>query len=162
MTVSSSQQITVFLFSILAGMGCGVFFDFQRSIRRIYGSGGVRTAFQDLLFTAVCAAAAIAVGYWKNLGQVRYFELLGAAAGALLYCAFLSRFVMRLFCTLHKLFTAVIIKPAAAFLRLAAIPLRRCAVLFAHTAAFLRKKARSAAKRLSLRKRNLKKRVDML
>ena len=28
MTVSSSQQMTVFLLSILAGIGCGIFFDF--------------------------------------------------------------------------------------------------------------------------------------
>ena len=41
MTVSSSQQMTVFLLSILAGIGCGIFFDFQRSIRRVYGSGAV-------------------------------------------------------------------------------------------------------------------------
>ena len=161
MTVSSSQQMTVFLFSILAGIGCGVFFDFQRSIRRIYGSGAVRTAFQDMLFTAVCAAAAVTVGFWKNLGQVRYFELLGAAAGALMYCALLSRFVIRMFCALHKLFVTVVIKPLAALVRLAIIPFRRGAALLKRLCAFLNRKTRLTAKKLAKRKRNIKKRINM-
>lgn len=161
MTVSSSQQMTVFLFSILAGIGCGVFFDFQRSIRRVYGSGAVRTAFQDMLFTAVCAAAAVAVGFWKNLGQVRYFELLGAAAGALMYCALLSRFVIRMFCALHKLFVTVVIKPLAALARLAIIPFCRGAALLKRLCAFLNRKIRLTAKKLAKRKRNIKKRINM-
>lgn len=161
MTVSSSQQMTVFIFSVLAGIGCGVFFDFQRSIRRVYGSGAVRTAFQDMLFTAVCAAAAVAVGFWKNLGQVRYFELLGASAGALMYCALLSRFVMRMFCALHRLFITVIIKPLSALVRLAIIPFRRGAALLKRLCAFLNRKIRLTAKKLAKRKRNIKKRINM-
>lgn len=161
MTVSSSQQMTVFLLSILAGIGCGIFFDFQRSIRRVYGSGAVRTAFQDMLFTAVCAATAITVGFWKNFGQVRYFELLGAAAGALMYCALLSRFVMQMFCVLHKLFVTVIIKPIAAVVRLAAIPFRKGFALLKRLRVFLTGKIRLAAKKLAKRRRNIKKRINM-
>ncbi len=96
MEVSSKHQLMVFLLCILSGIFCALFFDLQRSLRRIHSAGKIRTTAEDILFAVVVTFVLIGLGFYFNRGQMRYYQVAGALSGALFYVAFLSRISMKI------------------------------------------------------------------
>jgi len=162
MTVSSVHQMNVFLICIAAGIICGAFFDFERSIRRIYGSKNSSVAMHDVVFTAVCIIIMIWAGTYFNNGELRYYQILGALCGALLYASLLSSAFMWVFCTAHKIFIKLILKPVFILLKKISGGVR---IAFSFILKFYKKitkKCLNFVKKSAGRIKNLKKRIKML
>ena len=123
MEVSSSHQMYVFLLCVALGIGCGVFFDFQRCIRKKFFAGILRTTLEDILFAFVCIGAVIALGFFFNNGQMRYYQILGSVSGALFYAAFLSKLVSKSFLFFLGITEKIIVKPFLWLCKTATIPL---------------------------------------
>jgi len=162
MEVSSSQQVNIFLLCILSGCLCGAFYDIQRFLRKKTKPGKVRVFVEDCIFCAFCIFVIIGTGFIFNNGELRYYQLLGAASGALFYAAALSRFFMKLFDFFFFLIEKIIVKPIKKIITLILIPLKGMTVKIRK----LNNKKKLFVKRLSrhLKKRRnrLKKRMKML
>lgn len=111
MEVSSSHQLDVFFMCVLAGIVCGIFFDLQRSVRKISCRGRTVTTLQDLLFALFYVGVALYVGLNFNHGEVRYYQVLGAVFGVLVYLLLFSTFVMKIIELIGKAFYISVIKP---------------------------------------------------
>ena len=111
MEVSSSHQLDVFFLCVLAGILCGIFFDLQRSVRKINYTGRITTTLQDLLFALFYVGIALFVGFNFNHGELRYYQVLGAIFGILLYMLLLSSIIMKIIEVIGKAFYISIIKP---------------------------------------------------
>lgn len=111
MEVSSSHQLDVFFLCVLTGVACGIFFDLQRSIRKIGRTGRIITTLQDLLFALFYVGVALYVGFNFNHGEVRYYQVLGVMFGVLLYLLLFSAFVMKIMQLVGKVFYISVIKP---------------------------------------------------
>ena len=99
MTVSTSQQLNVFLVCIVFGISSGVLFDFGRSLRKVYGGKNIATIVEDVIFSTFYIAALIVLCYHFDEGRIRYYHLLGAFFGMLFYALLLSRIFLKIFCT---------------------------------------------------------------
>ncbi len=111
MEVSSSHQLDVFFLCVLTGILCGIFFDLQRSIRKISCRGRTLTTLQDLLFAFFYVGVALYVGFSFNHGEVRYYQVLGVVCGVLLYLLLFSTLVMKVMQYVGKAFYISVIKP---------------------------------------------------
>lgn len=111
MEVSSSHQLDVFFICVLSGIVCGIFFDLQRSVRKISCRGRTVTTLQDLLFALFYVGVALFVGFNFNHGEVRYYQVLGVVFGVLLYLLLFSSLVMKIIELVGKAFYISVIKP---------------------------------------------------
>lgn len=162
MEISSSHQIYVFFLCFLSGIGCGVFFDFQRSVRKLSRVGLLRIAIEDIAFDVMCVFAAIWLGFYFNNGQMRYYQVLGAISGALFYAAFLSHAVMRVLGMTYRFAGKFILRPLFNLFKIMSLPFVKLSML---TKALCRKIVKlflRISKRLKERKKQLKKRMKML
>jgi hypothetical protein len=100
----------VFLLCVLLGLGCGVFFDFQRCVRKKFFAGILRTTLEDILFATLCIGAVIALGFFFNNGEIRYYQILGSVSGALFYAALLSKLVSKIFLFFFGITEKIIVK----------------------------------------------------
>ena len=162
MEVSSSQQMYVFILCLISGIVCGMFFDIQRSLRKISAAGGIRTVIEDTVFVAVCTGTAIGIGFLFNKGQIRYYQIMGLVSGALFYAAFLSRIMMRIMRKIYVFLRRFIIVPVITVLKAVFFP-------FVKLYSFLKKnfiKTKVYSDRffraLKSKKKHLKKRMKML
>ena len=80
-----SQQMLVFLQSILLGASAGVVYDVLRPFRRLAPRAA---GWLDALYCLLCAGAAFVFLVERGGGELRGFAVLGAAGGAAVYlCA---------------------------------------------------------------------------
>ena len=162
MEVSSKHQLYVFVLCIMAGIVCGVFFDTQRSIRKLVAAGKIRTMLEDFLFAFVCLGIMTVSGYFFNKGQMRYYQILGVLSGALFYAAFMSRITMKLLKAIYVIVRKYIAAPCVKIFKILTYPLLKT-VLFLHRkiqkTGHFTKRISSAVKS---RAKRLKKRMKML
>ena len=123
MEVSSLNQLTVFGASLITGVLCGVFFDFQRVLRKRRRAGLLRTTFEDIVFASFCVTAVLSTGYIFDNGAVRYYLLLGCIGGCIFYMANLSRKTAKLINLFCDIITKFIIKPLKKTVGFIKIPL---------------------------------------
>lgn len=97
MAISSFSQFSLFLFSLLGGVGVGLFFDSFRALRRFRGSGVVWVGVQDLVFWLFSALSVFLFIYRLNFGQPRWYIFGGIFLGGLFYHLLLGDAVVRLF-----------------------------------------------------------------
>lgn len=162
MEVSSLHQLYVFLLSVMSGIGCGVFFDFQRSLRRLRFAGSIRTTIEDIIFVLFAMGAAISLGFFFNNGQMRYYQVLGGVSGALFYAAFLSSKVMKLLGAVFAIFEKIIVKPIVKLIKILIVPVRRMSLLVKTGWKKMKRKKKKVARSIRKRKNCLKKRIKML
>ncbi len=162
MEVSSSHQLFVFVLCILSGVACGVFFDVQRSIRKVLEAGKIRTLFEDLLFALICTAAAIIVAFCFNRGEMRYYQVLGFVGGVLFYAAFLSSLTVKILIRIYKLLELLIINPALLILRIIMLPFAKIFLILKRIYIKINAYLRKFSQRLKEQKKKLKKRMKML
>ncbi len=162
MEISSKHQLVVFLLSIFSGMACALFFDIQRSLRRLYSAGKVRTTAEDILFAIIVTSVLIGLGFFFNRGQIRYYQIMGALSGALFYAAFLSRSTMRFISGIYKIIYKYFIRPIRKLVRCVLFPVGKlCAFLKSGIIKAKRVKKR-ILKHTKIRFKALKKRMKML
>ena len=158
MTVSSCVQLQMFVICIIFGIVSGVLFDLQRSIRRIYGGGNLHTTLQDVLFLVVYISLSILLCYLYDDGRIRYYQVMGAVFGTLVYSLFFSQFVMKFFCALNKLFIKIFIIPIIKLAKLIWSPIKK-GILY-----LLKKlrKMKKMMKKIYIHKKRIKKRLKLL
>ncbi len=84
-----SEQTFIFLFSVLAGIVYGFFFDILRVIRIIFPfmRKKIPTAVLDFIFMLLFGFGIFLTGAFMGRGNVRFFYIAGAFLGAVLYLA---------------------------------------------------------------------------
>jgi len=92
--MSISNQVNIFLWSILGGMSIAFVYDIFRVKRRIIKTNNIITYIEDLLYWSISAAIMFAIVYIGNDGEIRGYIFLGNIIGAVLYILLLSRIVM--------------------------------------------------------------------
>jgi len=160
MTVSSMHQMNVFLLCILTGVFMGAFFDFLRSMRRIYGSKNAVVTIEDAVFSGICIVVLVAASFYFNDGEIRYYQILGTCCGALIYASLLSRITMKLFCFIHKIFIRLFLKPLFLIIKKTARYLKK--IFYFNFLKKITKKIRKILKLFLSRAKRLKKRIKML
>lgn len=84
-------EMDFLLHSACLGVMITVLYDVIRIFRRLIRHRNFWVSVEDLLFWVVCAVCMFALLYRENNGVLRWFVVLGAAAGMLLYRATVSR-----------------------------------------------------------------------
>ena len=162
MTVSSSQQMNMFLISVIVGIACAFVFDLQRFARKKMRTGEILTNLEDLAFAIVLTAAVIASGYVFNRGNLRYYQILGAAFGMFVYMLFFSRFVMKVTEIVFKIFVKLFVRPIAFLLKFLIKVFRIVEGALKRIFRLLTVKLKKYARFMLIGAKSLKKRVKML
>lgn len=84
-----SEQCSLFLLSVVLGLGIGVFYDVFRVLRIVFPPAAKRNAVfaEDIVFMAASGAAIFLYAAVLCRGQVRFFCVIGTFLGFLLYIA---------------------------------------------------------------------------
>lgn len=100
------QQVFIFLSAVILGGGLGIVFDVFRALRIIFPFLGKRlpTAAADIICMMIFGLAVFLLSAVMGRGVVRFFCVVGAALGALLYLAAVGNTVTDI---LRKLCNAV-------------------------------------------------------
>lgn len=93
MIISVSSQARILLASLYGGLILGIFFDIYRLIRNGLQFNKLTTIIGDICFWAVGLTVSLAVIYESSSGLIRFYQILGFAAGMAIYLKVLSRHV---------------------------------------------------------------------
>lgn len=100
----TAGQAQAFLATVYAGLAAGVAYDLLRLLRRSLRAGALITALFDFLFWVAAAALVVLAAVMAGAEGLRFYLLLGAGAGMLLWAAGfrqvirgVERFVGRIF-----------------------------------------------------------------
>ena len=112
------------LYSVLMGLVITVVYDILRIFRRVVRHGTFLVSVEDLLFWVACSFGIFNMLYYENNGMFRWFTVLGAAVGMLIYKKTFSDLFVRsftaLFCQIGKILTKVLYflcTPVRAYIR---------------------------------------------
>jgi len=94
MDFSVSKEAYVFLCCVLCGGVLFFVYDLFRVIRKKARVGRLLTHLQDGIFWALAFVIMFYLIFTVNRGTLRFYEILGAALGALLYGVSLSKWVL--------------------------------------------------------------------
>lgn len=110
MEYSNWQQLIIFLYGLIVGMGFGFVFDVLRAFR-VFFYGKISVFLQDFFYFLFCALVSFVYLFILNRGQVRLFALMALTIGALGYYLtagkFLFPFIRRLLQKIKDLFQRV-------------------------------------------------------
>lgn len=79
------QEITFFLHSVLMGLVITFFYDWILVFRRLVKHGTFLTSAEDFIFWLACGIAVFYMLYRENNGVLRWFAVVGASLGMLIY-----------------------------------------------------------------------------
>ena len=127
-----SPESAAFLLSVGCGAALFLLWDLFHGLRTVFFKGIAANAVLDIAWW-ICAAAAPAWCLWHtNSMTFRFFELLGAAMGALLYHITVSRALRHVFCVffaaflkIFKLFFKILLTPAVILYKILIVPFLR-------------------------------------
>lgn len=118
MDFSVSKEAFVFVSCVLCGGVLFFIYDLFRVIRQKAGSGRALTHIQDGVFWVVAFVIMFYLIFTVNRGTMRFYEILGAALGALLYGITLSPWVLKIlnnlidfFSKIFKVFLKILLTP---------------------------------------------------
>ena len=94
MILSMGNQALIFLITAVVGFFIGFIYDIFRIIRKLFKHKIILTQIEDILFWIVVSLFMFFVMLSNNYAQIRAFNVLGAALGALLYFLTAGRLVM--------------------------------------------------------------------
>lgn len=162
MTVSSSSQLNMFFICTIFGLSSGVFFDFGRSLRKAYGGKNALTIAEDTVFTIVYIAALIILCYLFDEGRIRYYHILGAVFGILVYGLLLSRVVLGFFCAIHMFFIKNILSPLFKLVKMISKPFKLFSTKIISFFKKTKRKTKRVLNNIKTRKKRMKKIMKML
>lgn len=125
---SVHEELILLGLSFLFGIALGICWDILRFLRLILPHNCIIVAAEDILFLGFYAVFLISFASAAARGELRFYYVIGNAAGFLLYFATVGNFMLR---TLRK-----IISFTAKILSIIFCPLRSCYVLLSKKAAF--------------------------
>ncbi|MGN1135049.1 MAG: spore cortex biosynthesis protein YabQ [Oscillospiraceae bacterium] len=96
---SVSEQCSLFLLSVILGMGIGVFYDVFRTLRIVFPPAAKKNAVfaEDIIFMVVSGAAIFLYAAVLCRGQVRFFCVVGTLLGFALYIATVGSIIVGIF-----------------------------------------------------------------
>ena len=125
---SVSEELRLFGLSCLFGAVFGVIYDIFRTVRLLLPHNGVLVAAEDILFLMLYAVFLTSFATAAARGEMRFYYVIGNAAGFTLYIFTLGSIVIR---TMTKLITAIEV-----VLRVITCPFRQFFALLRKKAAF--------------------------
>ncbi|MBQ8591835.1 MAG: spore cortex biosynthesis protein YabQ [Lachnospiraceae bacterium] len=99
------EEVYFFLHSLLMGVMITFVYDVLIIFRQVIRHNHFCISLEDLLFWIVCAIGIFAMLYQENNGVPRWFAIVGAAVGMMLYKVTFSRLFIKL---MTKVLTAVL------------------------------------------------------
>ncbi len=111
MSVSIIEEFYFGVYSIVTGIGLALLYDVIRLWRRIVKHRRWQRDIEDIFYWIVCFLISFYLLYYGNNGVIRYFAVMGAGVGMLLYSFTVGRFfvdvIYRLLCCLMMPFSTV-------------------------------------------------------
>ncbi|MBZ9609576.1 spore cortex biosynthesis protein YabQ [Clostridium estertheticum] len=95
MIISLIGQVNLIIFSLLAGIITGVFFDIYRLIRGFENPNKVLTIIQDLLFWTLTSIVVFIFLMYTNKGYINFYVYVCLILGVYLYLKLLSGVFIR-------------------------------------------------------------------
>ncbi|MCM1102325.1 MAG: spore cortex biosynthesis protein YabQ [Acetatifactor muris] len=90
-----ADENTFMLHALCTGIFITFIYDILRILRRVIPHGGWAVSLEDLLFWLYCAVRVFLLMYHESNGTLRWFAVLGALAGMLLYIKTVSPFLVK-------------------------------------------------------------------
>lgn len=107
MEISVTHEAFVFLCSALCGGALFFVYDLFRLIRLNVGEGYWMVQLHDILFWLTALTITFFTVLYINNGSIRFYELLGAGLGAILYGLTLSAPILKLFNRILAFFSKI-------------------------------------------------------
>lgn len=92
-----SNQVYVFLWSILVGGVLALVFDFFRLLRRKGNTKNYIVYLEDILYWIIVAIIIVASAFITNDGELRGYMFIGYIIGAIFYLILFSNLLLKLF-----------------------------------------------------------------
>jgi len=83
------------LHALIMGIFITFLYDILRILRRVIPHGSFLVSLEDLVFWIYCAAEVFLMMYHESNGNLRWFAVIGALAGMILYIKLVSRFFVK-------------------------------------------------------------------
>lgn len=90
-----SDETIFMLYALLLGIFITFIYDLLRVMRRVIPHNIFWISVEDLIFWGFCAAEVFLLMYHESNGTLRWFAVLGALAGMLIYHQTVSRFLVK-------------------------------------------------------------------
>ena len=117
MSESIVVEMTFLFHCFLMGILITAVYDIFLVLRRVIRHNMFLVSVEDILFWLACAIAVFFMLYEENNGVLRWFAVLGAALGMILYKATVSRFIVNFMSTVIEKTASVIFKILRVFCR---------------------------------------------
>ncbi|WP_408646597.1 spore cortex biosynthesis protein YabQ [Vallitalea okinawensis] len=91
-----SEQALTFILTVLTGCLLGLVYDLIRIIRRIIRHNNIAMNMEDFLFFILCGFVVFLILFNDNYGEIRFFSLIGATLGTIIYFFSLSSMIVEL------------------------------------------------------------------
>ena len=140
MILSMSGQAVIFLATVASGFCIGFAFDCLRALRRAIPHPDFLTQIEDIIFWIAAALIMFYVMLNLNYGEIRFYSIMGAALGMILYFASLSRLVMALSMAIINLIRKII----HALINILLAPFRLLRKIMRKPCAFCARKSKNA------------------
>ena len=98
-----TEQVYIFLWSVLVGVIMGVVFDFFRALRRKGNTKNIIVYLQDIVFWFIVAIIIITSSFMLNDGELRGYMLIAYVLGALIYMLIFSNYIKNAFILIFNL-----------------------------------------------------------
>jgi len=115
-----SGQAWLFFYTVLFGVGVGIFYDLFRVLRKTMPHASFAVQLEDVFFWVAVTGCMFYFMLSQNYGEIRPFTLIGAACGLAIYFATVSQYVVK---TLAAV-VAFICKVVAGAVRIILLPIR--------------------------------------
>lgn len=94
---SVKEEVFLFLFSCIAGVFIGVFYDIFRTVRIIIPHNAFFVFIEDIIFLAVYAVFLTSFASAQARGELRFYFIIGNAIGFIVYFFTVGTFIIRTF-----------------------------------------------------------------
>lgn len=102
------SDLTTAFYGVVFGCLIGVVYDFFRVFRLLFHAGTIRLFLEDFIFSVLLAGSVFAFCFIFNSGKIRFFYLIAALLGWILYYFTAGRLIYRgiktIFGKIRKLF----------------------------------------------------------
>jgi len=95
MILSMSEQTVLFLTTVAAGVVMGFVYDLFRIIRKSFPHNSLMVQFEDIIYWAAVSFLMFYFMLHRNYGEIRFFSIVGAALGMIIYFFTFSVLIMK-------------------------------------------------------------------
>lgn len=147
MSQSIVSEVTFFLHSFLMGIVITFVYDGFIILRRLIRHSDLLISLEDMIFWIACAIGVFYMLYEENKGILRWFAVLGASLGMILYKKTVSPLLVRAASSLIRKITRILARILGFLLR----PFRFAVRKTVHFSAFSLRKGKKVGKRAKIK-----------